>query len=103
MKPYPESGWLRESVPGGSLSQHTSGIAWKTASGMPSLSAPIDPYLKCSIGGLRIGVDDVIASSFESGSASLSSLCAAQPAMANSVAAAAARYLAPIPMPSEEH
>ena len=51
-------GLLRGSVPAGSRSAQTSGIAFMSASGRPILSAPIEPYLKCSTGGLRIGVEN---------------------------------------------
>ena len=56
MKPNADSGWCIGSAPAGMRSRHTIGSAFRIGSGMPSLSAPIEPYLNCSTAGLRIGV-----------------------------------------------
>ena len=55
--PNASSGRTRGLVPAGSVSLQTSGTAFKIESGTPMMSAPIEPYLKCSDAGLRIGVE----------------------------------------------
>jgi len=54
--PNASSGRVFGSAPAGKRSLHTSGIARSSATGSPSLSAPIEPYLNCSTAGVRIGV-----------------------------------------------